>query len=218
MDLSHVSSSCCNFDEKCISSSAMEMSCQSNVNGSDIPPSSSTGGSSYQEKTYPVYVPPAFVSGWMYVNEQGQMCGPYIQEQLYQGLSTGFLPDELPVYPVVNGALINPVPLNYFKQFPDHVATGFAYLSLGMSSATTPKNCSTSYPTGYSEIQSVSQLPVNGKYSSNQPILNFDAVNVTSYQLPVTFFHLYCLTHFVSKGGILSCVLSCEALIARLHV
>ncbi|KAL1112315.1 hypothetical protein V6Z11_D02G119400 [Gossypium hirsutum] len=57
------------------------------------------------------------------------MCGPYIQQQLYEGLSTGFLPDELPVYPVVNGALINPVPLKYFRQFPDHVATGFIYLT-----------------------------------------------------------------------------------------
>ncbi|KAI9121032.1 hypothetical protein K1719_008065 [Acacia pycnantha] len=35
----------------------------------------------------------------------------------------------LPVYPVINGALMNPVPLNYFKQFPDHVSTGFIYLS-----------------------------------------------------------------------------------------
>ncbi|KAH0981359.1 hypothetical protein GBA52_008536 [Prunus armeniaca] len=67
---------------------------------------------------------PFVVSGWTYVNELGQMCGPYIQEQLYEGLSTGFLPDELPVYPLVNGSLINPVPLKYFKQFPDHVATG----------------------------------------------------------------------------------------------
>lgn len=80
---------------------------------------------------------PFVASGWMYVNEVGQMCGSYVQEQLYEGLSisTGFLPDELPVYPVVNGTLITPVPLNYFKQFPDHVATGFAYLSLGISTA-----------------------------------------------------------------------------------
>ena len=34
------------------------------------------------------------------------------------------------MYSVVNGNLINLVPLKYFKQFSDHVATGFAYLSV----------------------------------------------------------------------------------------
>lgn len=72
----------------------------------------------------------AFVSGWMYVNQNGQMCGPYIQQQLYEGLYTGFLPAELPVYPILNGNLLNPVPLNYFNQFPNHVATGFVYLNV----------------------------------------------------------------------------------------
>ncbi|XP_050268082.1 histone-lysine N-methyltransferase ATXR7 isoform X1 [Quercus robur] len=174
-DLVNVSSSCCNFDEKYVSTSAMEMSCQLNGNGSDVPQSCNTGGTSYPDKSYAVYVPPpAFASGWMYINEQGQMCGPYIQEQLYEGLSTGFLPDELPVYPVVNGALINPVPLKYFRQFPDHVATGFAYLSVGNS-------C----PSSYSGSQPISHLPVNSSYGLNQPMLNLDAVNsITSCQLP----------------------------------
>ncbi|XP_011083373.1 histone-lysine N-methyltransferase ATXR7 [Sesamum indicum] len=76
------------------------------------------------------YGSPAYVTGWMYVNQNSQMCGPYIQHQLYEGLYTGFLPEELPVYPVLNGNLLNPVPLNYFKQFPDHVATGFVYLNV----------------------------------------------------------------------------------------
>ncbi|XP_042014413.1 histone-lysine N-methyltransferase ATXR7-like isoform X4 [Salvia splendens] len=71
----------------------------------------------------------AFVSGWMYVNQNGQMCGPYIQQQLYEGISSGFLPGELPIYPIVNGNLLNAVPLSYFNQFPDHVATGFVYLN-----------------------------------------------------------------------------------------
>ncbi|XP_042015805.1 histone-lysine N-methyltransferase ATXR7-like isoform X3 [Salvia splendens] len=71
----------------------------------------------------------AFVSGWMYVNQNGQMCGPYIQQQLYEGINSGFLPGELPVYPIVNGNLLNAVPLSYFNQFPDHVATGFVYLN-----------------------------------------------------------------------------------------
>lgn len=57
------------------------------------------------------------VNGWMYVNEHGQMCGPYIQAQLHEGLSTGFLPEELPVYPIVNGNLANPIPLKCLKQF-----------------------------------------------------------------------------------------------------
>lgn len=187
------------------------MSCQSNGNGSDVPQSCNTGGTSYPDKSYSVYVPPAFVSGWMYINEQGQMCGPYIQEQLYEGLSTGFLPDELPVYPVVNGALINPVPLKYFKQFPDHVATGFAYLSVGISSTTTPTSLN-SCPSSYSGSQPISQLPVNSSYGSNQPMLNLDAVNsITSCQLPVYFFSpfLGCLSHsdLFSKEGILICVL-----------
>ncbi|XP_073010874.1 histone-lysine N-methyltransferase ATXR7-like [Typha latifolia] len=57
------------------------------------------------------------LGGCMYVNEHGQMCGPYTEEQLYGGLSTGFLPESLPVYPVVDGKLSNPVPLNFLKQF-----------------------------------------------------------------------------------------------------
>ncbi|KAK1592342.1 hypothetical protein Q3G72_023331 [Acer saccharum] len=141
----HVSSSCCNFDEKFHSSSVMETktNCQSNGTSGDMPQSSSSGGASYSDKRY--YVPPATVSGWTYVNESGQMCGPYIQQQLFEGLSTGFLPDELLVYPVVNGTLINPSPLKYFKQFPDHVSTGFAYLNAGsLSTAMTP-NCSISH-------------------------------------------------------------------------
>ncbi|XP_074312843.1 histone-lysine N-methyltransferase ATXR7 [Silene latifolia] len=77
------------------------------------------------------------VSGWMYLNELGQMCGPYISQQLVEGLSSGFLPDELPVYPVMNGALMVAVPLKLFKEYPDHVSTGFTYLSRPTSSAST---------------------------------------------------------------------------------
>lgn len=116
------------------------MSCQSNGTSAGIPESSGTGGI-YQEKSYYGYVPPTFISGWMYVNESGQMCGPYIQHQLYEGLSTGFLPEELPVYPVVNGTLMNPVPLKFFKQYPDHVASGFAYLNTGNLTDTMAQNC-----------------------------------------------------------------------------
>lgn len=81
------------------------------------------------------YASSTFMTGWMYINQNGQMCGPYIQQQLYEGLHSGFLPGELHVYPVLNGNLLNPVPLSYFKQFPDHVATGFVYLNSAMPGA-----------------------------------------------------------------------------------
>ncbi|KAK8624478.1 hypothetical protein V6N13_065821 [Hibiscus sabdariffa] len=76
-----------------------------------------------------VWIPQSCNGGGSSCGGNRQMCGPYIQQQLYDGLSTGFLPEELPVYPIINGALINPVPLKYFRQFPDHVATGFVYLT-----------------------------------------------------------------------------------------
>lgn len=103
--------------------SELEMSCQSNGNCSDLDLQESSGAGAA--------VPMA--TGWMYINECGQMCGPYIQQQLYEGLSSGFLPEDLPVYPLLNGALLNSVPLKYFKLFPDHVSTGFAYLPLGLA-------------------------------------------------------------------------------------
>ncbi|KAG8373275.1 hypothetical protein BUALT_Bualt11G0006900 [Buddleja alternifolia] len=72
-----------------------------------------------------------YVSGWMYMNQNGKMCGPYIQQQLYEG---GFIYWVFAGgYPILNNRNIllnNPVPLNYFNQFPDHVATGFLYLNL----------------------------------------------------------------------------------------
>ncbi|XP_015575706.1 histone-lysine N-methyltransferase ATXR7 [Ricinus communis] len=142
----HAASFCCCLDKKTCSSSVLEMSCQLNGNSSGIPESSNAGGSvkSYQDKNFPGYMPPAFASGWMYLNVNGQMCGPYIQQQLYEGLSTGFLHEDLPVYPVLNGTLVNPVPLKYFNQFPDHVATGFAYLGIGISGTSMPMSHFTS--------------------------------------------------------------------------
>lgn len=116
------------------------MSCQLNGKTCDSFQLSSVGGhSAYGDKCDTAYAhSTSYVNGWMYVNENGQMCGPYIQEQLIEGLSTGFLPDELPVYPVINGTLINPVPLKYFKQFPDHIATGFIYCTGGLSNTIVP--------------------------------------------------------------------------------
>ncbi|XP_057969195.1 histone-lysine N-methyltransferase ATXR7 [Malania oleifera] len=145
LDTINVSSFSSNCDEHIGSNSAVDMSCRSNGCNGDISQPCNTGITSDQEKNYFGYAPPAFVTGWMYVNEQGQMCGPYIQEQLYEGLSTGFLPEELPVYPILNGALINPVPLKYFKQFPDHVATGFTYCSTGIPSTAGSTDCINSH-------------------------------------------------------------------------
>lgn len=134
---------------------------------------------------------PFVVSGWTYVNELGQMCGPYIQEQLYEGLSTGFLPDELPVYPLVNGSLINPVPLKYFKQFPDHVATGFAYLSLGISTtATTPTNSFNSPHGGDLPMCSTpAPAPVypDPQFNSTFHANNYSSVNLSDQPMPMVF-------------------------------
>ncbi|KAK4380664.1 hypothetical protein RND71_002526 [Anisodus tanguticus] len=113
----------------------VEMSCQSNGESEEVSSPRDVGGSSTSDKSTVVYPQATLATGWMYVNEQGQMCGPYIKEQLYEGLSTGFLPEELFVYPILNGTISNAVPLKYFNQFPDHVATGFAYLMLSSSGA-----------------------------------------------------------------------------------
>ncbi|KAJ4836901.1 hypothetical protein Tsubulata_037371 [Turnera subulata] len=179
------------YDDKAGLDSVLEMSCQLNGNSGDNAESCSTGGTSGLDKNYSGCAPPAFVSGWMYINENGQMCGPYIQQQLYQGLSTGFLPEDLHVYPVVNGALVNPVPLKYFKQFPDHVATGFVYLGMGISDTTRPTDCYTSSSAGlaahrqdgmaqhaatdtlYSDAQSVSYSQMHyGNYGTAESISN----------------------------------------------
>ena len=182
-----------------------EMSCKSNGNSDGMP---STGGTSYRGENCSGHSPPSFVSGWMYLNENGQMCGPYIQQQLYEGLSTGFLPEDLPVYPIANGILINPVPLNYFKQFPDHVSTGFTYLCLGTSGTTMPTNHFTDLAAyrqegvqyaapeaAHPDMESVSDPRVhNHTYSSNQPISNSEAAD---YVTPVSLVVLHFFFHGV---------------------
>ncbi|CAJ2637688.1 unnamed protein product [Trifolium pratense] len=171
--------SCGNIFDKVDPNSGMEMSCPLNVN-SDIPVcSTSTVNTSHSHQSFCGFVQqPSFVSGWMYVNEQGQMCGPYIKEQLYEGLTTGFLPFELPVYPVINGTIMSPVPLNYFKQYPDHVSTGFVYLSMDLSDT----RMSTNYPSSSQDMpanpdsKSVSQSHVNDcNKESNHMNLNSEA-------------------------------------------
>ncbi|XP_022769471.1 histone-lysine N-methyltransferase ATXR7 isoform X2 [Durio zibethinus] len=156
--------------------SATEMGCQSNGNSSGIPQSCNGGGAPCVDKSYSSYAPSSssssssFVSEWMYLNEHGKLCGPYIQQQLYEGLCTGFLPDELPVYPVVNGTLINPVPLKYFRQFPDHVATGFVYLT-----STTASNYLKSSLTNFQHTLAQSQFNCNGFDASDHLISSSQA-------------------------------------------
>ncbi|KAL2506097.1 Histone-lysine N-methyltransferase SETD1 [Abeliophyllum distichum] len=145
----------------------MEMSCQLNEDGGNISQTCSVVGTSYHDTGHG-HVPPGHVTGWMYINQDGQMCGPYIQQQLYEGLSTGFLPEELPVYPIVNGNLVNPVPLKFFMQFPDHVATGFVYLNVAVPNIkdTTNDHHSPSQPMPFSENTSViPNLPLSGDES-----------------------------------------------------
>lgn len=94
-----------------------------------------------QDNSHGGYAQNFSVSGWMYINEHGQMCGPYIQEQLYEGLSTGFLPEDLPVYPVVNGSLINPLPLKYLKQFRGNARGALNFLTAVSSETSNLPSC-----------------------------------------------------------------------------
>jgi hypothetical protein len=78
------------------------------------------------------------LEGCMYMNEYGQMCGPYPPEQLYGGLSTGFLPQNLAIYAMVGGKMANPVPLSFLKQFLSQLSFGIA----GYESTDTKKSAS----------------------------------------------------------------------------
>lgn len=53
----------------------------------------------------------------MYANQTGQLCGPYMPNQLLEGLSMGFLPSQLAVYPILEGKLGNPFHLMYLTQY-----------------------------------------------------------------------------------------------------
>ncbi|GAB2247014.1 hypothetical protein Droror1_Dr00006896 [Drosera rotundifolia] len=137
------SSSCYDLKLETNLDSGTEMECQLNGN-SDVGPLASVSGGVSCPDVNQKADDACFVAGWMYINEQGQMCGPYFREQLYEGLSTGFLPEELPVYPVMNGKMMNSVPLKYFKLYPDHVVTGFTHL--GSANPTMPVTKSFSSP------------------------------------------------------------------------
>lgn len=209
-------------DAKLNSAVSVDASCQLN-GGNESISHTSIGGTSYPVKAEAAYASPAFVNSWMYVNAEGQMCGPYIQEQLYEGLSSGFLPNDLPVYPILNGSLINPVPLNYFKQFPDHVATGFAYLPGSISGVKAPA-VSQAYPGSDFPSNTQELATTSGSYisqtaypsyvnfsnvNSNPQDLNGDEANLSKPYMPVVIkllillhLHLHSLKVWIS----ISCI------------
>lgn len=78
-----------------------------------------TGGLAGQTNSHGGYTHSS-VSGWVYFSKHGQMHGPYLREQLCSCLSSGFLSEDLPVYPMVNGNVTSSVPLKYLKHFPEH--------------------------------------------------------------------------------------------------
>uniref|UniRef100_A0ACD6AQC3 Uncharacterized protein n=3 Tax=Avena sativa TaxID=4498 RepID=A0ACD6AQC3_AVESA len=102
-------------------SSGLFVAMQENVcsvdNSGGIYPQSGMGYLNGQNGTYIAYPQNQPLEGCMYMNEHGHMCGPYAPKQLYEGLSTGFLPQDLAVYALVSGKMVNPVPLSLLEQF-----------------------------------------------------------------------------------------------------
>uniref|UniRef100_A0A0D9Y1D6 [histone H3]-lysine(4) N-trimethyltransferase n=1 Tax=Leersia perrieri TaxID=77586 RepID=A0A0D9Y1D6_9ORYZ len=97
-----------------------ENACSIDNNGMVYPPQSGLGYSAGQNGTYGGgggYIQQQNLEGCMYVNQDGQMCGPYSPEQLYEGLSSGFLHHNIAIYAVFGGKMANPVPLSSLKQF-----------------------------------------------------------------------------------------------------
>lgn len=88
-----------------------------------------TGGLAGQPSSHEGYTHPSSLSGWMYFSEHGQLCGPYLREQLCTGLSSGFLSEDLPIYPIINGNVTNSVPLKYLKHFPEHALSAVNFLT-----------------------------------------------------------------------------------------
>lgn len=99
----------------------MSVAMQGNVgpvdNGGGIYSQSGMGYSNGQNGTYSAYLQHQPLEGCMYMNEHGQMCGPYAPKQLYEGLSSGFLPQDLAIYALVGGNMLNPVPLSFLEQY-----------------------------------------------------------------------------------------------------
>jgi hypothetical protein len=92
-----------------------EYACSTGNNGVVYP--QSWTGYSAGRKTKGAQLQHQHLEGCMYMNEHGQMCGPYPPEQLYEGLSTGLLPQNLAIYAVFSGKTADPVSLSFLKQF-----------------------------------------------------------------------------------------------------
>lgn len=163
--------------EKFGSSVTMDDSSLSANNSSDISCPYGVGMMTDHDSHRGGYSQQAYVSGWMYVNENGQLCGPYAQQQLDEGLSTGFLPEELLVYPVINGTLTNPVYLKYIKNLPN---SGWSVNSLTMTPSVSMDR-TVSFPSSHGQgtFSSLSTLHPNqdehARYSVAQPIATFGA-------------------------------------------
>ncbi|XP_010237026.1 histone-lysine N-methyltransferase ATXR7 isoform X1 [Brachypodium distachyon] len=106
---------------------AMQENLCSVDNGGAICPQSVVGHSGGENGTLNAYPQHhQSLEGCMYMNENGQMCGPYAPKQLYEGLSTGFLPQDLAIYALVGGKMVNPVPLSLLEQFLSQLNSGVA--------------------------------------------------------------------------------------------
>ncbi|THU50634.1 hypothetical protein C4D60_Mb06t22350 [Musa balbisiana] len=181
--------SCCCDPVEVGSYAAMEGSSQSLVNSSEISLPHGTSHTPPQNGACGGYAQFSVV-GWMYVNENGNMCGPYSQGQLIEGLSSGFLPEELPIYPVVNGSVMNAVALKYLKQFssPIYSASRVAGAASSQTSELARRNSlpyevdeSVSYSSLYSTQPSEARLTISyGAQSSEQGLTNTGMIKCTS--------------------------------------
>ncbi|KAH0458922.1 hypothetical protein IEQ34_011736 [Dendrobium chrysotoxum] len=141
--------------EKFGSSVTMEGGSLSANNSSDISWSYGGGGTmAGHDNNHGGYAQQTYVNGWMYVNETGQLCGPYTQQQLDEGLSTGFLPEQLLVYPVINGTLTNPVYLKYIKHLSNSCWSVNSQTMTPSASMGSTVYCSATYGQGTSSTLS----------------------------------------------------------------
>ncbi|XP_066355929.1 histone-lysine N-methyltransferase ATXR7-like isoform X1 [Miscanthus floridulus] len=92
-----------------------EYACSTGNNGVVYPQSGT--GYSVGRKTKGAHLQHQHLDGCMYMNEHGQMSGPYPPEQLYEGLSTGLLPQNHVIYAVFSGKTADHLSLCFLKQF-----------------------------------------------------------------------------------------------------
>lgn len=145
-------------------------------NSSDISWPYGGGTMAGHDRNHGGYTQQVYVSGWMYVNENAQLCGPYTQQQLDEGLSTGFLSEELLVYPVINGTLTNPVYLKYIKHLSNSCLS-VNYLTMTPSAS---MGCTVYFPASHGQGTSSSLSTLHTKhehvqYSVGQSTATFGA-------------------------------------------